>query len=88
MMQRRGFLGLFGAAIAAPFVPTPAVPALPALTINEARSRTGLDLASTPDVGAITVVFHCDDCQFQDAARAMSDQLLAEIRRQPYRCVP
>ena len=87
-MQRRGFLGLLSAAIAAPFVPTPAIPALPALTITEARSLMGLDLASTPDVGAITVVLHCDDRPFQDAARAMSDQLLAEIRRQPYRFRP
>jgi hypothetical protein len=28
-MKRRGFLGLLGAAIAAPFVPTPAVPTPP-----------------------------------------------------------
>jgi hypothetical protein len=39
-MQRRGFLGLLGAAIAVPFVPTPAVPA---------PTWIGVDLASKPD---------------------------------------
>lgn len=44
-LQRRGFLGVLGAALAAPFVPTPAVeptPDRPILTVNEARAREDL----------------------------------------------
>lgn len=68
MLARRGFLGLLGAAIAAPFVPRPA-------------PSVGVDLASKPDVGSITVLIHCDDRQFQEHVRRVSDALAREIRR-------
>jgi hypothetical protein len=43
-MHRRSFLGLLGAGVAAPFLPTPEVP------------TCGVDLASTRDVAGLTVI--------------------------------
>jgi hypothetical protein len=67
-VKRRGFLGLLGAAIAAPFVPTPA-----------ANTCVGVDLAS--NVGHLTVVLRCDDRQFQACVRQVSDEFVRQIQR-------
>ena len=42
-MNRRGFLGVLGAVLAAPFVPTPAAPPMP---------WSGIDWATEPDYTA------------------------------------
>jgi hypothetical protein len=67
-VKRRGFLGLLGAAIAAPWVPTPA------------PTCRGVDLASKPDVGTITVVMRCDDREFQAALRRARAELVYVAR--------
>jgi hypothetical protein len=72
-VRRRGFLGLLGAAIAAPWVPTPAA------------TCVGVDLASKPDVGHITVVMRCDDGQFQACVRQVSEEFVRQLRRTPPR---
>lgn len=70
-MKRRGFLGLLGAAAVAPLVLRPDV-SVPAV---------GVDLASEPDVGAVTIVIRCDDRQFQAAiSRAMSHEIMRSVR--------
>jgi hypothetical protein len=45
-MKRRGFLGLLGAAAAAPFLPT----------VTPAPIAVGVDLAAGPDIGAMCLV--------------------------------
>ena len=80
-MQRRGFLGLLGAAIAAPFVPTPAADKSVRGTFIAdyggvlTPTWSGVDLATKPD---ITCIIRFDGEPFEEAMRKVSAMLARE----------